>query len=371
VDFALTEEQQELGRTVRAFLEQKSPETEVRRLMETDDGYDPAVWTQMASQLGLQGLIVPEELGGSGFSARELSIVFEEMGRALLCSPFLATTLAAVALLASDDDAAQKALLPEIASGERIATVALAEDSGGWDEASITLEAVERDGSWTLSGVKSFVLDGLVAGTILVAGRTPGGVSLFSVGGDAAGIERSGLSTMDLTRKLARLTFSDTPAQLVGSEGRGWPVVERMLQLAAVALAAEQVGGAQRCLELSVDYAKNRIQFGRPIGSFQGVKHRCADMLVQVEMARSAASYASMCAADDAEDLSVAAPMAKSYCSDAYFRVAADTIQVHGGIGFTWEHPAHLYFKRAKSSQLLFGTPRQYRKELGRALGIG
>jgi len=370
VDFALTEEQQELGRTVRAFLEQKSPETEVRRLMETDEGYDPEVWQQMATQLGLQGLVVPEELGGSGFTVRELAIVLEEMGRALLCAPFLATTLATVALMESGDDAAQKALLPGIAAGERIATIALAEDSGGWDEASITLPATEAGGSWTLNGAKGYVLDGLIADTILVAARTPGGVSLFSVAGDAAGIERSALSTMDQTRKLARLTFSGTPAQLVGEEGRSWPTVERTLQLAAVALAAEQVGGAQRCLELSVDYAQNRIQFGRPIGSFQAVKHRCADMLVQVEMSRSAASYAALCAAERSEDLAIAAPMAKSYCSEAYFRVTADTIQVHGGIGFTWEHPAHLYFKRAKSSELLFGTPRQYRKQLAKALNI-
>jgi alkylation response protein AidB-like acyl-CoA dehydrogenase len=370
VDFALTEEQQELGRTVRSFLDQKSPETEVRRLMETDEGYDPVVWEQMASQLGLQGLIVPEELGGSGFTVRELTIVLEEMGRALLCAPFLATTLAAAALLECGDDAAQKALLPGIASGERIATIAIAEEAGGWDEGAITLQAVESDGSWTLNGSKSFVLDGAVADTILVAGRTPGGISLLSVAGDAAGIERAPLSTMDQTRKLARLTFSGTPAQLVGEEGRAWPTIDRTLQIAAVALAAEQVGGAQRCLELSVGYAKDRIQFGRPIGSFQAVKHRCADMLVQVEMARSAAAYASLCAADGSDDLPVAAAMAKSYCSEAYFRVTADTIQVHGGIGFTWEHPAHLYFKRAKSSELLFGTPRQYRKKLAAALDI-
>jgi len=179
---------------------------------------------------------------------------------------------------------------------------------------------------------------------------------------------RSPLVTMDQTRKLARLEFTATPAQLVGTEGAGWPAVEHALTTAAVALANEQVGGAQRCMEMSVDYAQNRIQFGRPIGSFQAVKHRCADMLVQVEMAKSAAYYANWCAATDADDLAIAAPMAKSYCSEAYFRIASDTIQVHGGIGFTWEHPAHLYFKRAKSAELLFGDPRHQRKLLAKAL---
>jgi alkylation response protein AidB-like acyl-CoA dehydrogenase len=175
---------------------------------------------------------------------------------------------------------------------------------------------------------------------------------------------------LDLTRKLARLTFDGTPAQLIGEEGTGWAVVEQALRLGAVALANEQVGGSQRCMEMSVDYAKERIQFGRPIGSFQAVKHRCADMLVQVEMAKSAAYYANWCAAAGDADLALAAPMAKSYCSEAYFRIAGDTIQVHGGIGFTWEHPAHLYFKRAKSSELFLGDPLHHRKQLARQLQL-
>jgi len=369
VEFALSDEQQELRRTVRSFLEQKSPETEVRRLMDTDEGYDPAVWVQMSSQLGLQGLVVPEELGGSGFTMRELGIVLEEMGRFLLCAPFFSTAvLATSALLAAGDDAASKAVLPKIAAGESIATLALLEERGGWDEAAVQLVATETNGAWALTGVKSYVLDGHIADTLLVAARTPSGVSLFLVTGDAAGLARTPLVTMDQTRKLARLEFSATPAQLVGTEGAGWPAVEHALTIAAVALANEQVGGAQRCMEMSVDYAQNRIQFGRPIGSFQAVKHRCADMLVQVEMAKSAAYYANWCAATGADDLAVAAPMAKSYCSEAYFRIASDTIQVHGGIGFTWEHPAHLYFKRAKSAELLFGDPRHQRKLLAKQL---
>jgi alkylation response protein AidB-like acyl-CoA dehydrogenase len=371
VEFALSDEQQELRRTVRSFLELKSPEAEVRRLMDTERGYDAGVWSQMASQLGLQGLAVPEEFGGAGYTMRELGIVLEEMGRFLLCAPFFSTAvLATSAIRASGDDAARKALLPRIAAGEAVATLALLEEPGAWDEAAVTMPATDGAGGWTLSGVKSYVLDGAVADIILVAARTPSGVSLFHITDNAPGLVRTPLVTMDQTRKLARLELSGTPAQLIGREGAGWPAVDHALQTAAVALANEQVGGAQRCMEMSVEYAKERIQFGRPIGSFQAVKHRCADMLVQVEMAKSAAYYANWCAATGSDDLAVAAPMAKSYCSEAYFRIASDTIQVHGGIGFTWEHPAHLYFKRAKSAELLFGDPRHQRRLLARQLNF-
>jgi len=371
VQFGFSQEQDELRRTVRAFLDQKSPETEVRRLMETDEGYDPAVWRQMGEQLGLQGLAIPEELGGSGYSFRELAIVLEEMGRVLLAAPFFSSAvLAASALLHSGDDAAQKELLPAVASGATIATVAVAEDSGRWDVDSVEL-AARRDGDgFALSGTKSFVVDGLIADLILVVARTAQGPSLFSVDGASPGLARTSLFAMDQTRKLARLEFSDTPARLVGAGGAAAPMLERTLQLAAVGLAHEQLGGAQRCLEMATQYAKDRIQFGRPIGSFQAVKHKCADMLVAVELARSAAYYAAWCAATLDGDLPVAAAMAKSYCSEAYFSVAAENIQVHGGIGFTWEHPAHLYFKRAKSSELLFGDPLHHRRVLAAHIGI-
>ena len=369
MEFALSDEQQELRRAVRAFLEQRSPEVEVRRLMETDEGYDPEVWAQMATQLGLQGLVIPEDLGGSGASMRELGIVLEEMGRVLLCAPFFSTAvLATSAILATGDDTAGKALLPGIAAGEVIATLATLDEDGAPGEARVMTQATETADGWVLSGSKSYVLDGHVADIVLVPARTPSGVSLFQVAADAPGLTRSVLVTMDQTRKLARLTLNETPAQLIGREGGGWAAVDHALRMAAVGLANEQVGGSQRCMELSVEYAKQRVQFGRPIGSFQAVKHRCAEMLVQVEMAKSAASYANWCAATGSDDLAVAAPMAKSYCSEAYFRIASDTIQVHGGIGFTWEHPAHLYFKRAKSSELLFGDPRHQRRLLARQL---
>ncbi len=371
MNFAFTEEQEELRKTVRAFLEAKSPETAVREQMETDAGYDAAVWSQMGEQLGLQGLAIPEEFGGSGYTFVELGIVLEEQGRALLCAPFFSTVvLAANTLLHSGDDAAKAAHLPGIASGETIATLAFTEPSGKWDESGITTEATAAGDGWTLNGVKSFVLDGHTASLIIVAARTAKGVSLFTVAGDASGLTRTALSTMDQTRKQAKLEFANTPATLLGTEGEGWAVLSTVLDLAAVGLAAEQVGGAQKVLEQAVEYAKVRVQFGRPIGSFQAIKHKCADMLLEVESAKSAAYYGLWCAAEQNDELPSVASLAKAYCSEAYFHATAENIQIHGGIGFTWEHPAHLYFKRAKSSELLFGDPTYHRELLAQRIGI-
>jgi alkylation response protein AidB-like acyl-CoA dehydrogenase len=339
--------------------------------METAEGYDPAVWSQMADQLGLQSLTIPEEYGGSGFSYVELIVVLEEMGASLLCAPYFSTVaLAANAILTSGDESAMKDLLPGLASGETIGTLALTEDNGRWDFDGIGLEAKATGEGWVLNGHKSFVIDGHTANLILVAGRTPKGISLFGVKDDAAGLTRTLLPTMDQTRKQARIEFKDTPASLIGGDGGAAAGLSKTLDLAAVALAAEQVGGAQHCLDSSVEYAKTRIQFGRPIGSFQAIKHKCADMLLEVESAKSAAYYAGWTAADDSDELPVVASLAKSYCSEAYFHAAAENIQIHGGIGFTWEHDAHLYFKRAKSSELLFGDPTYHRELLAQRIGI-
>ena len=371
MNFAFSEEQEELRRAVRRFLEDKSPMTEVRRLMETTEGFDTAVWEQMGNQLGLQALTIPEEYGGAGFGYVELIVVLEEMGAALLCAPYLSTVaLAANALLSCGDESAKKDLLPGIAAGETIATLALTEDSGRWDLDGVTMSATGSGDGWQLQGTKMFVLDGHTANLVLVAARTGKGVSLFAVEGDASGLTRTPLATMDQTRKQARLEFAGTPARLVGEEGAAGPVLTKTLDLAAVALAAEQVGGAQRCLDMSVEYAKSRIQFGRPIGSFQAIKHKCADMLLEVESAKSAAYYAGWAAAEDSDELPVVASLAKSYCSEAYFHAAAENIQIHGGIGFTWEHDAHLYFKRAKSSELLLGDPTYHRELLAQRIGI-
>jgi alkylation response protein AidB-like acyl-CoA dehydrogenase len=371
MNFAFTDEQEELRKTVRSFLENKSSEEAVREQMETENGFDPAVWSQMGEQMGLQGLSIPEEFGGSGYGFVELGIVLEEMGRALLCAPFFSTAvLAANTLLQSGDDAAKAKYLPGIASGETIATLAYTEPSGKWDESGITMEATASGDGYTLTGTKSFVLDGNAADLIIVAAKTGAGTSLFAVQGDASGLTKTNLSTMDQTRKQAKLDFDNTPAELIGEEGKGWDTLETVLDLAAVALAAEQVGGAQKVLEMAVDYAKVRVQFGRPIGSFQAIKHKCADMLLEVESAKSAAYYGMWCASEMNDELPSTASLAKAYCSEAYFHASAENIQIHGGIGFTWEHPAHLYFKRAKSSELLFGDPTYHREQLAQRIGI-
>jgi len=371
VNFAFSEEQEELRNVVRQFLEAKSAEAAVREQMETERGFDPDVWKQMAEQLGLQSLTIPEEYGGQGFGYVELIVVLEEMGKTLVCAPYFSTVvLAANTLLQSGDDSAKKEYLPAIASGETIATLAFTEPSGKWDESGIEATAAGSGSDWKLSGTKMFVLDGHTADLIIVAARTPKGVSLFAVNSDASGLTRTPLATMDQTRKQAKLEFDGVDGRLIGEEGKGWDVLSTVLDLAAVALAAEQVGGAQRCLDMSVEYAKVRVQFGRPIGSFQAIKHKCADMLLEVESAKSAAYYAGWCASEMNDELPAVASLAKAYCSDAYFHAAAENIQIHGGIGFTWEHPAHLYFKRAKSSELLFGDPTYHRELLAQRIGI-
>ena len=371
MNFAFSEEQEELRNIVRQFLEAKSPESAVREQMETERGYDPDVWSQMAEQLGLQSLIVPEEFGGQGFGYVELIVVLEEMGRALLCAPFFSTVvLATNTLLQAGDDDAKAAHLPGIASGETIATLAITEPNGKWDESGIEATATNDGGTWKINGTKSFVIDGHTADLIIVAAKTGAGTSLFTVAGDAAGLTRTALATMDQTRKQAKLDFDGVEATLLGADGAGWDTLSTVLDLAAVGLAAEEVGGAQYVLEIAVQYAKDRVQFGRPIGSFQAIKHKCADMLLEVESAKSAAYYAGWCASELNDELPAVASLAKAYCSDAYFHAAAENIQIHGGIGFTWEHPAHLYFKRAKSSELLFGDPTYHRELLAQRIGI-
>ena len=371
MNFDFDEDQEELRHTVRRFLEHSCAEADVRRLMATDLGYDEAVWAQMAGQLGLHGLAIPEEYGGAGFGFVELGIVLEEMGRVLLCAPFFASAvMAAELLMAAGDEQACKDYLPGIASGETIATVALTESDGQWQESSVTLRAVQAGGTWRLSGAKTFVPDGFSAGLILVVARTDDGIGVFAVDGDADGLARESLPTMDQTRKQARLDFDSVSARPIGSADDAWPAVSRMLEVAAVGLAAEQVGGAQRALEMAVEYAKLREQFGRPIGSFQAIKHKCASMLVAVESMKSAAYYGLWAVASGDSELPVVSSIAKVCCSDGYTMVAAENIQIHGGIGFTWEHPAHLYFKRARSSRILLGGPDYHREIIARLAGI-
>lgn len=366
-----SEAQEQLRAVVRDYFREKSPEAEVRRLMATDEGYDPVMWKQMARELGLQGLAIPEQYGGQGFGWAELGIVLEEMGRALVCAPVFSTVvLAATTLLESGDEEAKQHYLPGIADGSLIATAALTEEAGRWDADGVTLLAAHSPDGWTLSGAKHFVLDGAIAQLIIVPARTASGVSLFAVDAASPGLTRRPSITLDQTRKLAIVEFEDTPARLIGAEGGGWPVLQRVLDFAAVALAAEQAGGAQAALDMSVGYLNTRVQFGQLIGAFQALKHMAADVLIEVESAKSAAYYALNAAAEDNEELPAAASLAKAYCSEAFVTAAHQNIQFHGGMGFTWEVPAHLYFKRARSSEVFLGDPFAHREALAKRIGI-
>jgi alkylation response protein AidB-like acyl-CoA dehydrogenase len=367
MEFVFTPEQTELRDSLRRFLDARSPESEVRRLMASETGYDESVWKQLTAELGLTALQIPEQYGGMGYSFLETSIALEEMGRVLLCAPFLSSVLASSALLRSNDEGACADLLPGIAAGSTLATVAYMEGAHDWAGTSATVTAQRSDTGWTLTGTKRFVVH---ADVVLVFAHTDDVSTLFAVDASAEGVSRVLLPTMDETRKLADITFQSAPARLIGAVGDGADVLSHTLDVAAAALAAEQVGGSQRVLDMSVEYAKLREQFGRPIGSFQAIKHKCADMFLAVESARSAAQHAAWAVADKPEELPVAASIAKAHCSEAYASAAAENIQIHGGIGFTWEHPAHLYFKRAKSTALLFGDAVYHRDLVARRLGV-
>jgi alkylation response protein AidB-like acyl-CoA dehydrogenase len=369
MDISFDEEHDELRRTIRQFMEAESDEQAVREHMATDRGYDEKLWSRMAEELGLAGLIIPETYGGAGFGYVELLVAFEEMGRALVCAPALSNLFATNAILGVATDAERESLLPGIASGTTLATVAYVDDRERWDLEGVSQTAKGSGDDWKLSGVWNYVLDGHVADQILIVARAEERLGLFCVDGNAAGVERKVLPGLDLTRKLARLELSDVSATRIG-EGDATAALENSLALTIAALTAEQLGGAQRCLEMATDYARSRLQFGRPIGSFQAIKHRCADMLVLVEFMKSAGYNACFIAASGEGDLPTAVSMAKSYCSESFFRVAADNIQIHGGMGFTWEHPAHLYFKRAKSGEILFGSPVHHRERLGDKLAL-
>jgi alkylation response protein AidB-like acyl-CoA dehydrogenase len=366
-----TPEQEELRASVRRFLTAKSPSAAVRELMADETGFDAAVWKQMAEQLGLQGIAIPEKFGGGGFTFVELALVLEEMGRALLVAPYFSSAvLGAYAILDAGDEVASADLLPGIADGSRIATLAVTEDSGRWGLDAVSMQAAREGDGWTLTGAKSYVLDGTLADLLLVAATTPAGLSLFAVDGTASGLTRSALPTVDQTRKLARVVFDATPARLVGVEGGARASLGRTLDKAALALAAEQVGGGHRALDMAVEYAKVRQQFNVPIGSFQAIKHKASEMLLRVESARAAAYFGAWSVADESDEVPVVASLAKAYAADAFFFAAAENIQIHGGVGFTWEHDAHLYFKRASSGQQFLGDGTFHRERLLERIGI-
>lgn len=370
MQFTFSDEQEEFRLIVRRFMDDKSPRSEVRKLMDSEQGYDPAVWKQLSEELGLPGIHIPEAYGGQGFGFVELCIVLEEMGRALFCAPyFSATALAATTIIHAGTEAQKLALLPGIASGQTLATLALSEANQDWLPANTELSATPAADNYLLDGEKSYVLDGHIADLLIVVARTPGtknneGLSLFTVAADAPGLSRRLLKSLDPTRKLAHITFKQTPATLLGELNAGGATLPHILDLAAVALASEMVGGAQMMLQSSLDYAQLRMQFGRLIGSFQAIKHKCADILLDVELAKSTAYYAAAAAAEQAPDLPAAASLSKAYAADTYMKSAAECLQIHGGIGFTWENDTHLYFKRAKSAEVFLGDPNYHRDQL-------
>jgi alkylation response protein AidB-like acyl-CoA dehydrogenase len=382
MDFGFSQEQELLRQTARSFLEKECPTGFVRRMMDDPAGTTDEFWGKLA-ELGWLGLIYPEAHGGVGLGLVDLTVILEEMGRAVMPGPFFSTVLlGGLAVLDAGSEAQKAAWLPRIAAGEARATLALLEESARWDAAGVAVTAKPgKGGGFVLSGTKLFVPDGHATDLLVVAARTARptkedpshGVSLFLVPADRKGLTRTLLPTMDQTRKLAEVALARVevgPDALLGPLHQAWPVVTRVLDQAAVALCAEMCGGAQKVLDLSTDYAKGRVAFGRPIGAYQAVKHKCADMLVAVENAKSITYYAAWAADQRAPDAPLAASMAKAFVSDAYRRVAGDGIQVHGGIGFTWEHDLHLYFKRAKGSEVAFGDATLHRERVARLLDL-
>jgi len=359
----LSREHLELRDGLRHFLESTSPMTEVRRLMESPLGYAPHVWTRMARELGLQGLAIPENYGGLGFGPTEQVVVGEELGRSLLCSPYFSSAvLAACALLSADDEAMRAELLPKIADGSKIVTLAVPEDDGDWRAGHARTRAARAVAGFVLTGRKSYVPDGHVADILLVTAHADGGYSLFAVDADAPGLARRAYPAIDPTRRQVAVELQDAPARLVGEIGAAAEVIDHALWRALPALAAEQVGGAQRCLDMSVEYAKLRHQFGRPIGNFQAISHKCADMRIEVESARRTAYYAALSAAKDPDGLPLTASLAKICCSEVFCQVAAENIQIHGATGFTGGHEAHLHYRRAKWAEMLLGPPSSYQE---------
>lgn len=369
MELVLTSEQEDLRATVRKFLRAESPMPKVRMVVNGERDHDPALWQRLAGELGLVALTIPEKYDGIGAGQIERSVVLEEMGRALLPAPYLSTVLAIDTLLALDDEQARAELLPAIASGELAATVAIAEEASNWDARDTRTIATPDPDGWHLTGRKNLVLDGATAGLLIVLANSPEGPAFFRVAGDATGLTRTPLVGLDPTRRFARVDLNETPAiRLASTEPVA--VLEKVADLAALAIAAESLGVLHGALTMAVDYAKVRVQFGRYIGSYQAVKHLCVDSYVDYELACSVLRNAAWAADNDPAEFRIAAANARVSVLPAAFRAAARNIQVHGGIGYTWEHPAHLYFRRAKSSELLFGGPAVYHERLLARLGI-
>jgi alkylation response protein AidB-like acyl-CoA dehydrogenase len=360
-EFTFTDEQSQLRAAVRKFCSENFDEQSVRRLMESDPPFDAGVWTRLGSELGVLGLSVPEADGGVGGTLVDQAVAVEELGASLACGPVFGTVFLAIpALVAAPAGQVRDELLTELVEGRRTAAFVVADRAGAFDPARVQVTAVGE----ALTGVVERIVDAGATDDLLVAARVADGVALYAVDASGAGVQRDPLVTLDLTRPQATVRLADAPARLVAGPGEADRVIEHALQVGSALLAAEQVGAGQHLLDLSVDYAKSRLQFGRPIGSFQAVKHKLADLLVDLEHARSTAYHAAWALADGSDDPALAVSIAQATCSAAFARIATDTIQVHGGIGFTWEHQAHLYFKRAATDAALLGSAEQHRSRV-------
>ncbi len=379
MEFAFTEEQQQLREAARAFLEARSTPEQVRAAMESELGYESELWRELAGELGFAAVLTPEAQGGLGLGQVELIALVEVMGEFLLCAPFFSSVcLATNAILLQASEAQQQALLPELSEGRSVATLAFAERGAERGAAGVRTSWRQEGDAFVLSGAKCFVPDGHSADLLLVPAREAGsegaaGVALFALPGDTPGLSRRALPTMDATRRLAELELDEVrvpQSAMLGGAADAWPAIARTLDLAALALAAEQVGGAQRCLDLSVGYAKERVQYGRVIGSFQALKHKMADVMVRVEAARSSVYYAACAAAEGLEAFPLLASMARATASEAYRLAAGEALQIFGGVGFTWEYDVHLYLKRAYSSAVLLGDADHYKERIAQELGL-
>jgi alkylation response protein AidB-like acyl-CoA dehydrogenase len=360
-EFRFTEEQLQLRAAIRKFCVENFDEQTVRRLMESDPTFDPKVWNRLGSELGVLGLSVPEADGGVGGSLVDQAVAVEEFGAALACGPLFGTVFLAVpALVACPAGPARDELLAELVEGTRTAVFAVPDAAGAFNPAAVTVTAAGN----TVTGTVQRVVDAGAADESLVAAVGSDGLGLYAVDAASPGVTRTALVTLDLTRPQATVVFADAPARLVAGPDEAERVITHALQVGSALLAVEQVGAAQHLLDLSVDYAKSRLQFGRQIGSFQAIKHKLADMLVDLEHARSTAYHAVWALTDGSDDPALAVSIAQATSSAAFSRIAADTIQVHGGIGFTWEHQAHLYFKRATTDAALLGSAEQHRNRV-------
>jgi alkylation response protein AidB-like acyl-CoA dehydrogenase len=379
MDFGFNQEQELLRATARKFLENECTSEFVRQRMAEPAGVTDAFWAKLAEQ-GWLGLIYPERYGGTGLGFVDLTVLMEEMGRAVMPGPYFSTVLlGGLAILEAGSETQKTEWLGRIGEGRAKATLAFTEPNARWDAGAVTVAARESGEGFTLSGTKLFVLDAHVADVLVVAARTregrrpEEGLSLFLVPKGARGLDVKLLPTMDQTRKLCEVTLADVavgPDALLGPRDGAWAPLSRVLDRATVALCAEMCGGAQRVLDMTTDYAKIRIAFGKPIGSYQGVKHRAADMLVEVENAKSLTYYAAWAVDENVPEAPLATSMAKAYVSDAFRRTAGAGIQLHGGIGFTWEHDLHLYFKRAKSSEFTFGDASYHRERVAQLINL-